>query len=101
MRFNPRKSEWGPVAEALETGVLDGKEYESAEALARAIVTRTAKALLEREWYLKVVALHGEGAERPVQIGFGLFASKAEAEASAPGGGFRQMVIPISVPPEG
>lgn len=101
MRFNPRKQEWGPVAEALETGVLEGKEYESADALARAIVTHTAKALLEREWYLKVVALHGEGAERPVQVAFGLFASEAEARKADEGGGFRQMVIPVSVPSRG
>lgn len=101
MRFNPRKAEWGPVAEALESGVLDGKEYKNADALARAIVTHTAKALLEREWYLKVVALHGEGDARPLQVGFGLFASEVEARKADEGGGFRQMVIPISVPNRG
>lgn len=101
MRFSPRKTEWGPVAEALENGVLDGKEYKDADALARAIVTHTAKALLEREWYLKVVALHREGSPTKLQVAYGLFASKAEAQKADEGAGFRQMVIPISVPERG
>lgn len=78
--------------------MLDSGDYDSPESLARAILVQAYKTLLEREWYLNIVRLSGDG-ETPVQVGYGLFASQAEAEKSARGAGFKRMTIMVS--PEG
>ena len=93
MQIRSRKDEWGPVAEMLDSG-----DYESSEGLAKAVLAHAQHTLLKREWYLNIVRLSADG-EKPVQVGYGLFASVAEAEKSVRGAGYKRMTIPVV--PEG
>lgn len=93
MQIRSRKDEWEPIVEMLDSG-----DYDSPEALAKAILAHAQHTLLKREWYLNIVRLSDEG-EKPVQVGYGLFASVAEAEKSVRGAGFKRMTIPVV--PEG
>lgn len=62
-RLTPRKSEYGPIQEILETG-----EFENFEKMAKAIVEQAYSTFLERDWYLAVAKM-AEG----YQFTFGLF----------------------------
>jgi len=83
--FTPRKTEWEPVAQMLSAG-----EYDSPESLAKAVVSHVADALLERDWWLRVVDLDG------MQIAYGIAPTQAAATAIELGGGLRSMVLKVA-----
>ncbi|WP_394615916.1 hypothetical protein JNUCC0626_40335 [Lentzea sp. JNUCC 0626] len=81
MRITPRKDEISAVAELLESDA-----YDSAEALAKAVIKRVAEVLADREFYAGV---HRFGPGQ-LQLAWGPFTSDAEvvkfAKTAALGG---------------
>lgn len=91
MRIDPRKSEWQPVVDLLESGEFDGPIP-----LAKAIVKQAYETLLDRDWFLTVVKLHKDGDQHPLQIAYGLFASEAEAHKVGQSLGRPYMVLSVA-----
>lgn len=88
--LTPRKAEWGPIVDLLES-----EEYESAEALAKAVWKHTALTLLQRDWYLTVVKV-GEGATGPIQFAYGLAPTETAARNLPMGEGFPRMTLKVT-----
>ena len=88
--ITPRKDEWAPVVEMFESA-----EYDTPEALARAIVKHVAAQLLERDWYLTVVKVGESAAGDPLQVVYGLSATERQAENALLGTVGQRMVLPV------
>lgn len=88
--LTPRKAEWGPIVDLLES-----EEYESAEALAKAVWKHTALTLLQRDWYLAVVRL-GDTEQGPLQVAYGLAPTEAAARNLPMGEGFPRMILKVT-----
>lgn len=89
--LTPRKGEWGPIAEMLES-----EEYDSAESLAKAVWKHAALTLLERDWYLAVVKVGDTAEHGPVQFAYGLAPTEAAAKNLPMGEGFPRMVLKVT-----
>jgi hypothetical protein len=74
MRLTPRGTEVAAIAELLESD-----EFDSAEALSKAIIKRVADLFSEREWYVWVYRENPEAWYLP----YGIFSSETEAKKSA------------------
>ena len=88
--LTPRKAEWGPIVDLLES-----EEYDSAEALAKAVWKHAVATILERDWYLAVVRV-GDTSEGPIQVAYGLAPTEASAKDLDLGGGFPRMVLKVA-----
>lgn len=88
--LTPRKAEWEPIVDLLES-----EEYESAEALAKAVWKHTVDTVLERDWYLTVVKL-GDTSHGPIQVAYGLAPTEASAKSIELGGGFPRMTLKVT-----
>lgn len=81
----PRKSEWEPIAQLMESG-----EYDTPESLAKAVLKHCYDTFLLRDFYLTVVDLDG------VNIVYGLSATESAAKRVQLGGGHRRMILPVA-----
>lgn len=88
--LTPRKAEWEPIADMLES-----EEYDSAESLAKAVWKHATTTLLQRDWYLTVVKL-GDTTHGPVQVAYGLAPTENAAKRLPLGEGFPRMVLKVT-----
>lgn len=85
MNIAPRKDEWAPLVELLESG-----DFDTPESLAKAIVKQTYKTFLEREWFLTLVRLD------PHTIAYGLSPTETAARRLELGGGHPRQVVAVT-----
>lgn len=95
MRVTPRKGEIAEIVKLLET---DG--YDSADALAKDIIKRTAELFADREWVAWVWKETTE--DHSFQLAWGPFPSESEAKKLASKVGVKglQMFLPLASPGE-
>ena len=84
MNIIPRKEEYAPIVTLLESG-----EYDTPEALAKAIIKQAYATFLTRDWYITLVNM-GKASH-----GYGLSATERAAERLELGGGFPRTVLKI------